>query len=93
MSSFPSRLILADRYCGPSLRCEPALTEAIDAMRHPPRRSMARAERIAQRWREIEGGLWPQTGRFRVQRELAVGSITPEYVLVTARTKKYRKKQ
>ena len=74
-----------------SLRCEPALTEEIDAMEHPPG-DRIQAERAALCWKGIERSLWPehQSRRSPNWRAMAVSKITPEYILATVRTKKFR---
>jgi len=68
----------------PSLRCEPALTRAIDAMPVPPQ-MRADAVAIVDEWRAIERGLWP--AEYRDEAALA---ITPEYIMATVRTRRFR---
>jgi len=68
----------------PSLRCEPALTEAIDAMRDPPH-TTAEAALIARRWARIEATLWPPAESIR-----AAATVTAEYVLAASRTRRFR---
>jgi len=67
-----------------SLRCEPALTGALDAMAEPPK-TRAEALPIVEEWQAKERSLWPPD--YREQVALA---ITCEYVLLTVRTRRYR---
>lgn len=67
-----------------SLRCEPALTAALDAIDRPPV-SQRQCECWANGFQSIEAALHkPGTGRVEVK------SITPEYIAATVRTKKFR---
>ena len=71
----------------PSLRCEPELTEAIDRMKRAPRQ-IATAEPIAAEWAMRELSKWPNGAPEGVA---AANRVTPEYILATARTRRWRR--
>jgi len=68
---------------GISLRCEPALTRAIDAA---PPQDWAEAAEYALEWGEVEAALWP-AGE---SRDHARDRVTAECVMATARTRHFR---
>ena len=73
-----------------SLRCEPALTVALDSMETPPE-TLAEATAIAEAWAREEAALWPDGEDGEPQGRLSAASVTAPYILMTVRTRHLRR--
>lgn len=72
-----------------SLRCEPTLTATLDRMAIPPK-TLDEAAPIARAWARKEAALWPDVEDGEPLGRICALSITPEYILVTVRTRRFR---